>query len=157
MCFKIVRWAWGIVLLAVGLVSSQLSGGKVKSYLCKRGTWASWGRQRGGDCRPTAVWITGDSPCRGFIADIVCPSTCSSPRRQKTTARDRTQARVWPSAAAPRCAAWRSMLNNEPKGHTGSFVRWRVSPTATFIYYRYGFVFTCTSAPLTHESSSGWR
>lgn len=55
---------------------------------------------------------------------IVC---AGSPRRKKASGTDGTQDSVRSSAAAPRCAAWQSMLNNEPKGHTGSFVRRRVS------------------------------
>lgn len=47
--------------------------------------------------------------------------------RQKALKRAQTKP-AFPAVAAVRCAAWwRSMLNNEPKGHAGSFICWRVS------------------------------
>lgn len=83
--------------------------------------------------RPAAAWISGDSPqCRLVFGTLALSSTrrASLPWTHTDPGREgaRSRGRVGPSAAAtPRCAAWRSMLNHEPAGHTRSFVRRRVS------------------------------
>lgn len=41
-----------------------------------------------GVCRPAAVWITGDSPHRWLVVDVVCLWTCASSQRQRAPGGD---------------------------------------------------------------------
>ena len=127
MSYKTDRRCWGIVLSVTLPLRLTLSGGLIWS---KRVSVSEVGGTRGGQ----SASLQCDSPeTRPTALAVAAAASSSTPLARWTVASSRPV--CGPSAAAPVCAARRSMFNNEPTGHTGSFVRRRVSHTTRVVFF----------------------
>lgn len=111
------------------------------SFSCPRRTGATWDNQKGGVVGP----LQPDSPETRPLAGSSSTSFVCGRAHPLADRKGSGTESVFRLCRRPRRAAWQSMLHNEPKGHTGSFVRRRVSRTT---YVIVGIIFHTESFSL---------